>query len=88
MESGIRQLRYLLMLAQSYMLRIAWKVFSTTLYFDVTDENAAKKAIMQIKKEQGHLDVLVNNAGIMKDNVIGMISKDLMQKVFDVNVLQ
>ena len=56
------------------------------IYFDVTDENAAKKAIMQIKKEQGKLDVLVNNAGIMKDNVIGMISKDLMQKVFDINV--
>ena len=32
------------------------------LYFDVTDEAASKKAIMQIQKEQGRLDVLVNNA--------------------------
>lgn len=56
------------------------------LYFDVTDEGAAKKAIMQIKKEQGKLDVLVNNAGIMRDNVIGMIGTKLLQDVFDVNV--
>lgn len=56
------------------------------LYFDVTDLSAAKSAIMQIKKEQGHLDVLVNNAGIMKDALISMISKEDMQKTFDVNV--
>ena len=56
------------------------------LYFDVTDDNAARQAVMQIKKEQGRLDVLVNNAGIMQDNVIGMINHDLMQRVFDINV--
>ncbi len=56
------------------------------IYFDVTDESAAKTAIMQIKKEQGRLDVLVNNAGIMKDSLIGMIGKELMKEVFDVNV--
>lgn len=56
------------------------------LYFDVTDEAASKKAIMQIRKEHGRLDVLVNNAGIMRDNVIGMIGTQLIQDVFAVNV--
>lgn len=56
------------------------------VYFDVTDENGAKQAIMRIKKEQGRLDVLVNNAGIMKDSVIGMISSELMKEVFSANV--
>ena len=56
------------------------------LYFDVTDEAACKNAIMRIKKEQGKLDVLVNNAGIMRDNVIGMIGTQLVHDVFDVNV--
>ena len=56
------------------------------LYFDVTDESAAKKAIMSVKKGHGRLDVLVNNAGIMQDNVIGMIGTDLIHDVFNINV--
>lgn len=56
------------------------------LYFDVCDEAASKQAIMQIKKESGRLDVLVNNAGIMKDALIGMIPKSLMQNIFETNV--
>lgn len=56
------------------------------LVFDITDDLEAKKAIQRIKKESGRLDVLVNNAGIMRDSVIGMIGKQLMEDVFDVNV--
>lgn len=56
------------------------------LYFDVCDENAAKKAIMDIKKKSGRLDVLLNNAGIMKDALIGMIPVQLMRDIFETNV--
>ena len=56
------------------------------LYFDVRDEVASKKAVVQIRKENGRLDVLVNNAGVMKDALIGMISRDLMQEIYDTNV--
>lgn len=56
------------------------------LYFDVRDEASAKKAILQIRNETGKLDVLVNNAGVMKDAIIGMISKDLMQEIYETNV--
>ncbi|SFJ06004.1 3-oxoacyl-[acyl-carrier protein] reductase [Treponema bryantii] len=56
------------------------------MYFDVTDEAEAKKAIMQIKNESGRIDVLVNNAGIMRDNIIGMIGQQLIQDVFKINV--
>lgn len=65
------------------------RIYSTAVvpvYFDVTDERAAKNAIMQIKKEQGKLDVLVNNAGIMRDALIGMINQKLMEEIFAVNV--
>lgn len=56
------------------------------LTFDVTDEKAARQAIMRIRKESGRLDVLVNNAGVMKDALIGMVTRDLMESVFAVNV--
>lgn len=65
------------------------KTYHTTvkaLYFDVRDETSAKKAILQIRKEAGRLDVLVNNAGVMKDALIGMISKNLMQEIYETNV--
>lgn len=56
------------------------------IYFDVRDEKESKNAIMQIKKEFGKLDVLVNNAGIMKDALIGMIPRSLMQEIYETNV--
>ena len=67
-------------------LREIYNTDVTTLYFDVTNENAAKNAIMAVKKGHGRLDVLVNNAGIMRDNVIGMIGSKLVHDVFDINV--
>ncbi|MCQ2416648.1 MAG: SDR family oxidoreductase [Oscillospiraceae bacterium] len=56
------------------------------LYFNVIDDKSARQAFQTIKKNHGRLDVLVNNAGIMRDNVIGMIQPQLMQDVFSVNV--
>lgn len=56
------------------------------LYFDVRDVQAQKSAIQQIKKEQGHLDVLVNNAGVLHDAIIGMIDHSQMETTFATNV--
>lgn len=56
------------------------------LYFDVSNEKSAKDAVMQIKKECGHIDALVNNAGIEFNELIGMISRTNMEKMFSVNV--
>jgi 3-oxoacyl-[acyl-carrier protein] reductase len=56
------------------------------LYFDVTNTQTLKAAFLRIRKEQGRLDVLVNNAGIMKDALIGMISSELVREVFRINV--
>ncbi len=54
--------------------------------FDITDETAAKNVILEIKKEYGHIDVLVNNAGVEFNELIGMISRENMEKMFNVNV--
>ena len=49
------------------------------LYFDVSDSAAAKKAIIRINSEQHRIDVLVNNAEIMKDALIGTINRALIE---------
>ena len=57
-----------------------------SLYFDITSEKEAKEAVMRIKRECGHIDGLVNNAGVEFNELIGMISHDNMEKMFSVNV--
>lgn len=57
------------------------------LYFDVTDAAAAKEAMMSIKKEQGSIDVLVNNAGVVFNKKIGMIVREETELMFRVNVI-
>ena len=57
-----------------------------TKYFDITDEKAVKAAVLDIKKKYGHIDVLVNNAGVEFNELIGMISSENMEKMFRVNV--
>ena len=41
---------------------------------------------MRVKKENGRLDGLVNNAGVEFNELIGMISCENMEKMFAVNV--
>jgi len=55
-------------------------------YFDIVDSVAVRQNIMDIKKEFGHIDVLVNNAGVEYNELIGMISRANMEKMFQVNV--
>lgn len=58
----------------------------SVMYFDVSDGAADKKAVMQIYREKGRIDVLVNNAGVMKDALIGSVSRELIERTFAVNV--
>jgi 3-oxoacyl-[acyl-carrier protein] reductase len=54
---------------------------------DVSDPTAVKACYAAIFKEFRRLDVLVNNAGIMQDSVLGMIPEALIRKSLEVNVL-
>lgn len=55
-------------------------------YYDVTDTQAVKSAIIQIKKEQGKIDILVNNAAVTSNELLTSITKSTMKNVFDTNV--
>lgn len=56
------------------------------IYFDLKDEKAIDEAIKKIKRQKLSLDVLINNAGMMKDDIIGMISDKIIEDTFKVNV--
>ena len=54
--------------------------------YDITDESSMKEAIISIKKRYGKLDGLVNNAGIMHEGLIGMLSNNQLQAQLAVNI--
>ena len=55
-------------------------------YFDISDSASVCKNVVAIKKQLGRIDVLVNNAGVEFNELIGMISHENMEKMFNVNV--
>lgn len=57
------------------------------VYADITDREAVKSSFLEIKKTAGRIDVLVNNAGIVQNNRLGMIARDQTEKMFLVNVI-
>ena len=59
----------------------------TPVPLDICDFTAVKALILQIKKEQGRLDVLVNNAGLISYELMSMIDFDRFRKMMDVNVI-
>ncbi len=54
--------------------------------FDVTDSNALKAGLMSIYKTEGRIDVVVNNAAIIQNQKLGMVTKPLLEKMYAVNV--
>lgn len=57
------------------------------LTVDICDFAAVKKAVVDIKKAHGKIDVLVNNAGLISYELMSMIDYDRFRKMFEVNVI-
>jgi len=55
--------------------------------FDVRDREAARVTMGRVVREHGRLDVLVNNAGVMRDALIGTVTPGLIDDVIGVNVV-
>tara|TARA_B100000768_G_C11281843_1_gene379077 strand:- start:4261 stop:5007 length:747 start_codon:yes stop_codon:yes gene_type:complete len=53
---------------------------------DAANFEAAQELAKEILKEFGSIEVLINNAGITKDNLLLRISEDDFDKVIDVNL--
>lgn len=54
--------------------------------FDVTDSAALKSNLMSIYKTEGKIDCVVNNAAIIANQKLGMVTKPLLEKMYNVNV--
>lgn len=57
-----------------------------TICFDVTDTSAVKSAFMSIYKTEGRINCVVNNAAIIANQKLGMVTKPLLEKMYSVNV--
>ena len=53
---------------------------------DVSDLEQVKKMFRDVAKAYGQIDVLVNNAGIVRDEYLLMLKKETMDKCFDLNI--
>jgi 3-oxoacyl-[acyl-carrier protein] reductase len=53
---------------------------------DVGDAAAVNDAVERIVDARGRIDVLVNNAGIVRDNILGMLEDEDIRAVLDTNV--
>jgi 3-oxoacyl-[acyl-carrier protein] reductase len=62
-----------------------FRVGVSTCYFDVSSADQVKQAFVDLAKRSPRLDVLVNNAGILRDALLPMSSPAMLQEVFAVN---
>lgn len=53
---------------------------------NVCDRLAIQEAVSKIQQQDGHIDVLVNNAGITRDNLINKMTEQDWDLVIDINL--
>jgi 3-oxoacyl-[acyl-carrier protein] reductase len=64
----------------------AASVGASGLALDVTDAKAVSSLVRGVAKEHGKLDIVVANAGIMEDALLGMIREELVDTTLSTNV--
>ena len=64
-----------------------FKIKAIPLECDLSDEQSLKSFFRTLRNERKNIDILINNAGVMDQNLLGMISHDSMRNIFEVNTL-
>jgi NAD(P)-dependent dehydrogenase (short-subunit alcohol dehydrogenase family) len=66
--------------------RIPAEANITALRLDVTDQGSINLAVREALERHGHIDVLVNNAGIGTLGALEVVDDQQLRRVFDTNV--
>ncbi len=66
-------------------LRAKYDVNVEIVLFDVSDYNEVKQGFKDLFKITKRLDIVVNNAGILDDALIGMVTHQQIEKTFAIN---
>ncbi len=61
-------------------------VKATAIQCDVSDPQAVKAAMKSVQKEYGRIDVLINNAGVTRDNFLMLMREEEYDAVLDTNL--
>ena len=64
----------------------SYKIKISVYPFDISNYEETKNAFRNIFSKTKNVDVLVNNAGILKENLIGMISKKDIDQTINTNL--
>ena len=76
--------------ADAAVAKLAAEGFKTeALRLDVTDAASIASAVATVQKKHGHLDILINNAGVLLDDGAKKVSEqslDVWRSTFDTNV--
>lgn len=59
---------------------------AAAVQFDVADSEAVQAAVKECLEQHGHIDVLVNNAGITRDGLLLKMKDDAWDAVLDTNL--
>ena len=59
---------------------------SSTVQIDISESNSVDEAFSSIEKDYNSVDVLINNAGITKDNILPRMKEDEWLEVIQTNL--
>ncbi|MFH5821770.1 3-oxoacyl-ACP reductase [Georgenia sp. AZ-5] len=62
------------------------EVRGTALQLDITAPDAAERILAVARQRYGHLDVVVHNAGILRDKLLANMTPDRFEGLLDVNI--